>query len=179
MQYENEIPTFIVDLPHHVSGLTCVDEEGNPMVYLNARHTSHKNKKAYEHELKHIQRDDLFNLQTIEEVEPEYSASSQALAKVPIKTPPVQELSLSKTIKQEAHRMFGIATDDKRWDAILFAMLITGSVNPGRVTPEAERTYVFFPVKVKKGQLMRANQDIGLLTKLQQKRALHPFGACL
>lgn len=179
MQYENEIPTFIVDLPHHVSGLTCVDEEGNPTVYLNARHSSQKNKAAYEHELKHIQRDDLYNLRTIQEVEPDYSASSQALAKVPINTPPIQELSLSKTIKQEAHRIFGIATDDKRWDAILFAMLITSTVNTGRVTPEAKRTYVFFPVKVKKGQLMRATRDISLLTKLQQKRALHPFGASL
>lgn len=144
------------------------------MIYLNARHSSEKNRDTYEHELTHIQRDDFNNTLSIEAVESKQTPvanQSRAIAFEQL----CEALPLSNNIKQDAQRLFGLPADDKRWDAIIFAMLITGSVTPGREYRETEWTYVFFPVKVKKGMMSKATRDIGYVAKLKQKRALHPF----
>lgn len=63
------VETRLVNLPHRIRGLMSVDENGEPMIYLNARLTIQQHKEAYEHELNHIRNDDLTNTKSIEEVE--------------------------------------------------------------------------------------------------------------
>jgi len=65
----SEIIARLIDLPYHVPGLACVDENGEPMIYLNARLTSVQHIRTYDHELRHINRDDLYNDNSIEAVE--------------------------------------------------------------------------------------------------------------
>lgn len=69
MQFADDIPTFFVKLPHTVRGLTTVDENGNPTVYLNERLAGAQQLHAYRHEQRHILRDDLYNAMHINAVE--------------------------------------------------------------------------------------------------------------
>lgn len=52
------IRTIIKDLPSGVKGFTLADKDGDYTIFLNARQTREMNKKAYIHELQHIQNDD-------------------------------------------------------------------------------------------------------------------------
>lgn len=61
MTHPRDIPTRLVDLPYSIPGIASVDENGEPMVYLNARLTEAQHRRTFEHELRHIQRDDFFN----------------------------------------------------------------------------------------------------------------------
>lgn len=61
MQFADDIPTFLVKLPRTITGLTTVDENGNPMIFLNERLTGAQQLRIYEHEYRHIQRDDFYN----------------------------------------------------------------------------------------------------------------------
>ncbi len=183
----DEIPTYIVDLPHNVPGLSCLDEEGTPMIYLNAKHSSEKNRSAYEHELTHIRRDDFHNnmpIELVEAITTPASATAEATASVSIVTPAANtgkqvkktgptHLFLSENMQQEAHRLFGISPDDRRWPAIIFAMLLTGSheIIPTR---RCTRTYFFHPVKVWKGAIYQMRGKAALKPE-EQMRFLHPY----
>lgn len=59
----------LVRLPLTVPGMSSVDENGEPMIYLNDRLTLAQHLRTYEHELQHISRDDFFNDLPIEVVE--------------------------------------------------------------------------------------------------------------
>lgn len=63
------IRTYLINLPTHVRGLTSIDDDGEPMIYLNSRLSSDQNRQTYDHEAKHIMQDDLHNSLPIEEVE--------------------------------------------------------------------------------------------------------------
>ena len=69
MPYSDHISARLVKLPYRVSALSSVDENGEPMIYLNARHTYERNRRAFEHEIMHIRRDDFYNDLTIQEAE--------------------------------------------------------------------------------------------------------------
>ena len=73
----SEITARLIALPYHVPGLAAVDEDGEPMIFLNARHTWEQNLRTYEHELQHIGRDDFHNALTIEQIETLPSPSSR------------------------------------------------------------------------------------------------------
>lgn len=49
------------DLPCGINGMTIMDSDGNYNVYINARLSWYDQKKAYEHEMTHIKRDDFYN----------------------------------------------------------------------------------------------------------------------
>lgn len=57
----DDIRTYLVNLPTRVPGLASVDENGDPMIYLNARLTIEQHRKTVDHELQHIQHDDFYN----------------------------------------------------------------------------------------------------------------------
>lgn len=59
----------LVDLPASVGGLVSEDETGTYNIYINARHGYQEQRKSLEHELEHIQEDDLHNAKDIRSAE--------------------------------------------------------------------------------------------------------------
>lgn len=59
----------IIDLPCTVRGYTALDDEGDYNIYLNARLSPQQQKNAYNHEMKHISRDDWHDSKTVEMAE--------------------------------------------------------------------------------------------------------------
>ena len=66
----NEIIVRIIDLPYWVKGQTILDQNGNYNIYINARLSAEEQKKAYNHELNHINNQDFDPSKLIESVEP-------------------------------------------------------------------------------------------------------------
>lgn len=64
-----EVFVRLRDLPVKINGMTIMDEDGNYNVYINSRLSCDDQRKAYEHELKHIHRDDFYNSLSIQETE--------------------------------------------------------------------------------------------------------------
>ena len=62
-------PVRLVDLPHGVNGLLVYDENGEPNIYINARASYDMQRKAYQHEMRHLRRDDAFNSRPIRKAE--------------------------------------------------------------------------------------------------------------
>ena len=50
----NRIFTRLIDLPTAINAVTTVDAECDYNVYINSRISSVEQRKAYEHELRHI-----------------------------------------------------------------------------------------------------------------------------
>ena len=61
---ENEV--ILQDLPTSVRGFVFHDDDGEPVIVVNARLTHEQNRRTYRHEKKHIQRGDMFNSKYIE-----------------------------------------------------------------------------------------------------------------
>lgn len=57
------------DLPCGMNGMTILDSDGNYNVYINARLSVDDQRKAYQHELRHIRQDDFYNELPIQDVE--------------------------------------------------------------------------------------------------------------
>ncbi len=58
---EDEIRTILQDMPTSVYGFCFHDDDGTPFVVLNARQSLERQRKAYQHELEHIERGEMFN----------------------------------------------------------------------------------------------------------------------
>ena len=56
----NDRPALLVDLPTSVRGLVYHDDEGEPVIVLNARLTREQNRETFDHERDHIDRGDMF-----------------------------------------------------------------------------------------------------------------------
>lgn len=187
MSLTESIHTRLVNLPHHVPGLAAVDEDGEPMIFLNARHTWEQNLRTYEHELQHIGRDDFYNGLTIieaespaigtDELKPQHNPLRfiRRSRRQPDKAAPFKGISLtiSDTLREDAHRHFGITPNDLRWDAILYAMLLTGcqEMQPSK---RISRTYYFPPVCVSKSKMYQMEGNT-VLKPDEQRRFLYPF----
>lgn len=50
---------ILLDLPTSVRGFVFLDENGDPAIVLNARLTREQNRRTYDHEKDHIDRDEL------------------------------------------------------------------------------------------------------------------------
>ena len=50
---------ILLDLPTSVRGFVFLDENGEPAIVLNARLTREQNRRTYDHEKSHIDRDEL------------------------------------------------------------------------------------------------------------------------
>jgi hypothetical protein len=63
--YDNR-PAILVDLPTSIRGFVFHDDDGEPMIVLNARLSHEQNRMTYEHEKEHIRHDDMYNTDYIE-----------------------------------------------------------------------------------------------------------------
>lgn len=57
----DERPALLVDLPTSIRGFVYHDDDGEPVIVLNARLTHEQNRETYCHEQEHIRRGDMFN----------------------------------------------------------------------------------------------------------------------
>lgn len=65
----SEVFVRLRDMPVKINGMTILDADGNYNVYINSRLSCDDQRKAYEHELEHIHRDDFYNSLSIQETE--------------------------------------------------------------------------------------------------------------
>lgn len=61
--------TRLIDLPLTIRAYTSLDPDGNYNIYLNSRLSAQMQQKAYQHELKHIKRNDFADFKTLDEAE--------------------------------------------------------------------------------------------------------------
>lgn len=65
-----------IPLPHCVEGVTVPDSEGNFNVYINANLSNESQRKATEHELRHIKREHFYSSNEISACESEAQSGS-------------------------------------------------------------------------------------------------------
>lgn len=58
-----------IDMPCKIHGAVRENEDGSVTILLNSRDSRERNLKAYQHELKHILRDDLHSEEDIQLIE--------------------------------------------------------------------------------------------------------------
>lgn len=68
---DDEYRVYMMHLPGTIKAAVKLDNEGFPSIYINDALAPDARKKAFIHELRHIERDDFFNDLPIEEVESE------------------------------------------------------------------------------------------------------------
>lgn len=79
-----------------------------------------------------------------------------------------------KYIPLAARRLFGMDPADKRWDAILYAMVLTTAVT-AQPTPVTTRTYYFPPVQVRAGTLSLMPKGVTTFDAITQRQYLAPY----
>lgn len=99
-----QIRTYLVNLPYHVPGIASIDEDGEPMIYLNARLSIEQNRKTYDHEELHITRDDFHNDLPIDVVEGKEAETKQI--------DPLAE------VYRRGYELYGLERDDPFWDKL-------------------------------------------------------------
>lgn len=63
---ENEIRTILQDLPTSVKGFVYVDSTASYVIVLNSRMPKEIQRKTYRHELKHIRKGEVYNMNYME-----------------------------------------------------------------------------------------------------------------
>ena len=58
----HNIPVILKDLPVKVHGFVCLGSDYEPIIVINARLSRVQQLKTYWHEIKHIQRGEMFNM---------------------------------------------------------------------------------------------------------------------
>ena len=56
-----ENKAILVDLPTSVRGMVYHEDDGTPVIVLNARLTREQNRRTFDHERRHIDRDEMFD----------------------------------------------------------------------------------------------------------------------
>lgn len=69
MLSEDEYRVYLMPFPGDIMSAVRVDAEGFPSIYINDKLSPAAKKRAFLHELRHIERDDFYNNMTIDEVE--------------------------------------------------------------------------------------------------------------
>ena len=59
---DDDRPVVLVDLPTSVRGFCYHDDDGEEYIVLNARLTREANQKSFRHELEHIKRGDMYDM---------------------------------------------------------------------------------------------------------------------
>jgi Zn-dependent peptidase ImmA (M78 family) len=57
-----DVPVILKDLPVKVHGFVCLGSDYEPIIVINARLSRVQQLRTYRHEIKHIQRDEMFNM---------------------------------------------------------------------------------------------------------------------
>ena len=58
----DNIPIVLKDLPVHVRGFVCLGSDFEPIIVINARMTREQQLRTYRHEIKHLQRGEMYNV---------------------------------------------------------------------------------------------------------------------
>lgn len=69
MEAENFIVT-LHDMPTSVQGALSIDSDGTPCIHLNARLSHEAQRKAFDHEVRHLENNDFGNGKPIDTIEP-------------------------------------------------------------------------------------------------------------
>jgi len=56
-----EVPIVLKDLPEEIRGFVCLGSDYEPIIVINSRLSREQQLKTYRHELRHIQRGEMFN----------------------------------------------------------------------------------------------------------------------
>lgn len=67
--YEYDINTFIIDFENSIPATVTINEDGSFSIFLNARLSYEQRMQAYLHEMRHIQKNDFFTHNTVNEKE--------------------------------------------------------------------------------------------------------------
>jgi len=69
MMRTGSLSVHLVNLPCEVRGSYCENSDGTFSVFLNARHSEHRQRKAFLHEMAHIYFDDFQSDTDIDKIE--------------------------------------------------------------------------------------------------------------
>ena len=56
-----EVPIVLKDMPVEIRGFVCLGSDYEPIIVINSRMSKEQQLKTYRHELRHIQRGEMFN----------------------------------------------------------------------------------------------------------------------
>ena len=65
----NDYSVYIVALPGTIKGAVRIDPTGYASIYINASLSHAEQQKTLRHELRHLRRNDMYNLRSIRQVE--------------------------------------------------------------------------------------------------------------
>ena len=57
-----DVPVIFKDLPVKIHGFVCLGSDYEPIIIINSRLSREQQQKAYRHELLHIQRGEMFDI---------------------------------------------------------------------------------------------------------------------
>ena len=66
---EDEYRVYLVKLPATIHGAVRLDQDGFPSIYINDDLSPKAKRDAFDHEMRHIKNDDMFNDKPIQDVE--------------------------------------------------------------------------------------------------------------
>ena len=66
---DDEYRVYMIPLPGDINGAVRLDADGFPSIYINDRLSPAARKKAFIHELRHIERDDFYNNLPLDAIE--------------------------------------------------------------------------------------------------------------
>lgn len=73
----------LIDLPPGIGGAVMEDEDGFVSIYINARHGHDAQRHDLDHEIAHVDNDDLHNADGIEAVEARAKRAKQRMKRIP------------------------------------------------------------------------------------------------
>ena len=79
----DEYAVRVVDMPVSVGGLVTESPDGFLNIYINARHTSAKQRKSFRHELTHGENDDLHSAEPLAVIEARADGTDIRLRAIP------------------------------------------------------------------------------------------------
>lgn len=56
-----EVPIILKDLPGRIHSFVCLGSDYEPIIVLNSRRTKEQQRASYKHEMKHIERGEMFD----------------------------------------------------------------------------------------------------------------------
>lgn len=70
MKNRDDVIVTLHDLPTTIHGALSIDNDGTPCIHLNARLSIEAQRKAFNHEMEHLERNDFCNHRHISDIEP-------------------------------------------------------------------------------------------------------------
>lgn len=58
----HDVPVILKDLPVKIHGFVCLGSDYEPIIVINARLSRAQQLRTYRHEIRHIKRGDLYNV---------------------------------------------------------------------------------------------------------------------